>query len=148
MLALFAARLEKSILHDTVAIYVRSGNELLPRYVKGESFANILLAANSLGQGLSGWVAENDQPMVNGNPAVESGYLGDPSKVTSLRSALAVPLRSREQVVGVLTLYQLRTDAFTQDHKKILLTISEKVSTVIENALKCERFRKRPVRMT
>ena len=27
------------------------------------------------GQGLSGWVAETGKPIVNGNPAVETGYL-------------------------------------------------------------------------
>jgi diguanylate cyclase (GGDEF)-like protein/putative nucleotidyltransferase with HDIG domain len=138
-LALLSARLEKSILHDTAAIYIRDGDELIPRYVKGESFRLFSSLRIPLGQGLSGWVAENDQPILNGNPAVESGYLNDPTKATPLRSAIAVPLRSREQVVGVLTLYQLQADAFTVDHKRILLNISEKVGTVIENALEFER---------
>jgi transcriptional regulator with GAF, ATPase, and Fis domain len=138
-LALLAARLEKSIVHDTVAIYIRSKDELIPRYVKGESFRLFSSLRIPVGQGLSGWVAENDQPILNGNPAVESGYLNDPTKVTPLRSAIAVPLRCREQVVGVLTLYQLQADAFTVDHKRILLNISEKVGTVVENALKFEQ---------
>jgi diguanylate cyclase (GGDEF)-like protein len=83
-------------------------------------------------------VAENNQAIVNGNPAVESGYLNDPSKVTPLRSAIAVPLVCREQVVGVLTLYQLQVDAFTLDHRRILQNISAKVGVVIENALRFE----------
>ena len=75
---------------------------------------------------------------MNGNPAVESGYLNDATKVTPLRSAIAVPLVCREQVVGVLTLYQLQADAFTLDHRRILQNISAKVGVVIENALRFE----------
>ena len=39
----------------------------------------------------------------------------------------------------MLTLYQLQADAFTSDHKRILLNISAKAGTVIENALKFEQ---------
>jgi diguanylate cyclase (GGDEF)-like protein/putative nucleotidyltransferase with HDIG domain len=138
-LALLAIRLEESIAYDSVAIYVREKNELVPKYVKGEGSRLFSSLRIPVGQGLSGWVAENNLPIVNGNPAVECGYLNDPSKVTLLRSAIAVPLRCRDQVVGVLTLYQLQPDAFTVDHKRILLNISAKAGAVIENAVKFEQ---------
>jgi diguanylate cyclase (GGDEF)-like protein/putative nucleotidyltransferase with HDIG domain len=137
-LALLAVRLGKAIPHDAVVIWVRSHGELIPRHVKGESYRLFSSLRIPLGQGLSGWVAENNQAIVNGNPAVESGYLNDPSRVTPLRSAIAVPLVCREQVVGVLTLYQLQADAFTLDHRRILQNISAKVGVVIENALRFE----------
>jgi len=137
-LALLAVRLAKSIPHDAVVIYIRQKEELIPRYAKGESFRLFSSLRIPVGQGLSGWVAENHRAIVNGNPAVESGYLCDPSKVTALRSAIAVPLQGRDSVVGVLTLYQLQADAFTLDHRRILLNISAKVGMVVENALKFE----------
>jgi diguanylate cyclase (GGDEF)-like protein/putative nucleotidyltransferase with HDIG domain len=137
-LALLAVRLGKAIPHDAVVIWVRNHNELIPRHVKGESYRLFSSLRIPLGQGLSGWVAENNQPIVNGNPAVETGYLNDPTKVTPLRSAIAVPLLCREQVVGVLTLYQLQPDAFALDHRRILQNISAKVGVVIENALRFE----------
>jgi diguanylate cyclase (GGDEF)-like protein/putative nucleotidyltransferase with HDIG domain len=137
-LAMLAVRLAKSIPHDAVVIWVRRRDELVPRYVKGESFRLFSYLRIPIGQGLSGWAAENHRPIVNGNPAVESGYLDDPTKVTALRSAIAVPLQGRDEVVGVLTLYRLQADAFTLDHRRILLNISPKVGVVIENALKFE----------
>ena len=137
-LALLGVRLGKAIPHDAVVIWVRHEGGLLPRHVKGESYRLFSSLNIPLGQGLSGWVAENNQPIVNGNPVVESGYLNDPTKVTPLRSAIAVPLVCREQVVGVLTLYQLQPDAFTLDHRRILQNISAKVGVVIENALRFE----------
>ena len=137
-MALLAVRLAKSIPHDAVVIYVREQDELVPRYAKGESSRLFSSLRIPVGQGLSGWVAENHRPIVNGNPAVESGYLADPTKVTALRSAIAVPLQGRDGVVGVLTLYQMQADAFTLDHRRILLNISGKVGVVVENALKFE----------
>jgi len=137
-LALLAVRLAKSIPHDAVVIYIRQQEELIPRYVKGESFRLFSSLRIPIGQGLSGWVAENHRPILNGNPAVESGYLADPTKVTPLRSAIAVPLQGRDRVVGVLTLYRLQPDAFTLDHRRILLNISAKVGVVVENALTFE----------
>jgi diguanylate cyclase (GGDEF)-like protein len=134
-LALLAVRLEKTIHHDTVVIYIRQGNELIPSFVKGESFRLFSSLRIPIGQGISGWVAENDRVIVNGNPAVEAGYLNDPRKVTPLRSAIAVPLRGRDQVIGVLSLYHLGGDAFTPDHRRILVNISPKVGLVIENSL-------------
>src|SRR5208283_3322790 len=73
-LALLAVRLAKSIPHDAVVIWIRHQDELVPRYVKGESFRLFSSLRIPIGQGLSGWVAENHLPIVNGNPAVESGY--------------------------------------------------------------------------
>ena len=134
-LALLAVRLDKTIHHDTVVIYIRQGNELIPSFVKGESFRLFSSLRIPVGQGISGWVAENDRVIVNGNPAVEAGYLNDPRKVTPLRSAIAVPLRGREQVIGVLALYHLSGEAFTADHRRILVNISPKVGLVIENSL-------------
>ena len=55
---------------------------------------------------------------------------------TQLHSALAVPLEGINGFVGVLTLYQVEPNAFTNDHLRILQVINSKVAQFIENALK------------
>jgi diguanylate cyclase (GGDEF)-like protein len=89
-----------------------------------------------VGTGLCGWVAQNSKPIVNGNPAVEHGFIQDPKNPTELRSALAVPLEGMTGLVGVLALYQHDADAFSSDHLRILQVITSKVALFIENALK------------
>jgi diguanylate cyclase (GGDEF)-like protein len=91
------------------------------------------------GEGLCGWVAEHRKPIVNGNPEVEAGYLSDPEKFTTLRSALAVPLEGLNGVVGVLAMYHSDRDAFTADHLRILLAISSKIALSVENALRYQQ---------
>ena len=41
---------------------------LMPEYVNGENFRLFSSLEIPLGQGLSGWVAENRKPIINGNP--------------------------------------------------------------------------------
>jgi diguanylate cyclase (GGDEF)-like protein len=137
-LALLAVRLGKMIPHDAAVIYIRQEDELAPQYVKGESYRLFSSLRIPVGQGLSGWVVENDLPILNGNPAVEPGYLNDPQKITSLRSAVSVPLSGQNGPIGALTLYHLKPDAFDQDHLRILLAIRSKAGVAIENSL---RFR-------
>lgn len=138
-LALLAVRLERLVEHNAVVLYLRDGQCLVPRFVKGESFRFFSGLRIPVGEGLSGWVAENDRVIVNGNPAVESGYLQDERRVTALRSAISVPLWGRHEIVGVLTLYHLKADAFTQDHKRVLCAINRKAGLAIENSLSFEK---------
>jgi diguanylate cyclase (GGDEF)-like protein/putative nucleotidyltransferase with HDIG domain len=138
-LSLLAIRLKRMIPYDALAIYVPHGNILKAEYASGENFRLFSALEIPMGQGLSGWVAENHKPILNGNPSVEPGYLNDETKFTTMRSAVAIPLVGLSGVVSVLTLYRAERDAFTKDHLRILLAIGAKVALSIENALKYEQ---------
>ena len=138
-LSLLAIRLKRMIPYDSLAIYVMRDGKLKAEYVNGENFRLFSALEIPLGQGLSGWVAENRKPIINGNPSVEPGYLNDETKFTTMRSALAVPLVGLNGTVSVLTLYHSERDAFSKDHLRILLAIVPKVALSIENALKYQQ---------
>ncbi len=135
-LSLLAARLKPMIPFDTAAIYVRRQDRLKAEFVHGEECQQFSSLEIPIGHGLSGWVAENRRPIINGNPSVEHGYLHDPGKGSRLRSALSVPLEGVTGVAGVLTLYHAAADAFTRDHLRILQAISSKAGLAIENAVR------------
>ena len=138
-LSVFSVKLKRLVPYDAIAIYVKRVDELIPEYVNGDNFRLFSSLRIPLGLGLSGWVAQNRKPIINGNPSVEPGYLNDPTKFSTLRSAMAIPLEGLSGVVGVLTLYHAELDAFTSDHLRILLAISSKMALAIENALKYEQ---------
>jgi diguanylate cyclase (GGDEF)-like protein/putative nucleotidyltransferase with HDIG domain len=135
-LSVVGVRLKRLIPYDAIAVYIVRDGSLVPEYVNGEDFRLFSSLRIPIGQGLSGWVAEREKSILNGNPSVECGYLKDPQKFSIMRSALAVPLEGLNGTVGVLTLYRLDKDAFSRDNLRILLAISSKVSLSIENALK------------
>ena len=138
-LSVFSVKLRSLVPYDAIAIYVRRIDEFIPEYVNGDNFRLFSSLRIPVGQGLSGWVAHNKKPIINGNPSVEPGYLNDPTKFSTLRSALAIPLEGLAGVVGVLALYRGERDAFTSDHLRILLAISSKMALAIENAVKYQQ---------
>jgi diguanylate cyclase (GGDEF)-like protein/putative nucleotidyltransferase with HDIG domain len=138
-LSVFSVKLKPMVPYDAIAIYIKREAELIPEYVNGDNYRLFSSLRIPIGQGLSGWVAHNRKPIINGNPSVEPGYLNDPSKFSTLRSALAVPLEGISGVIGVLALYRGERDAFTSDHLRILLAVSGKMALSIENALKYQQ---------
>ena len=135
-LSVLSVRLKRIIPYDSIAIYCKKEDRLVPEFVTGDNFRLFSSLQIPMGQGLSGWVAQNRKAIVNGNPSVEPGYLADDTKFSTLRSALAVPLEGLQGVLGVLSLYHSEKDAFTNDHLRILLAIASKLGLSIENALK------------
>ena len=136
---MLAQRLKRIAQYDSMAIYAVREGKLLCQFVTGENFRLFRSLEIPVGQGLSGWVAESQQPILNGNPSVEPGYLNDPSKFSTLRSALAVPLlNDKQRVVGVLSLYASGRDFFTSDHLRLLQSISGKLAQCMVNAMKYE----------
>ena len=138
-LSLLAIRLKRIIPYDTLAIYVPRDNVLKPEYVSGDNFRLFSALQIPIGQGVSGWVAENRKFILNGNPAVEPGYPADETRFTPMRSALSVPLPGLSGLVSVVTMYHSEREAFTKDHLRILMAIATQVGHSIENALKYEQ---------
>lgn len=138
-LSVVAVRLKAMIPHDSIGFFVCQDGMLIPEYFHGvdyELFGSIRIP---VGQGLSGWVARNEKPVINGNPAAETAHLGIASRVTTLQSALSVPLRGSDRVAGVLTLYRREKNCFTKDHLRMLLAASSKLGVSVENALQFEK---------
>jgi diguanylate cyclase (GGDEF)-like protein/putative nucleotidyltransferase with HDIG domain len=135
-LSMLVVRLKRLVPFDSMAVYLVKDETLIPEFVSGDNFRLFASLKIPLGQGLSGWVAHNNKPILNGNPSVEPGYLNDPTKYSTLRSALAVPLEGSSGVIAVLALYRAQTGGFTKDHLRILLAIASKLGFIIENSLK------------
>jgi diguanylate cyclase (GGDEF)-like protein/putative nucleotidyltransferase with HDIG domain len=141
-LSLLGAHLKDMVPHDSLVIYIVEGDTLVPQHVSGIDGGLFVSMRIPLGQGLSGWVAENRKPIINGNPLVEPGYLRDPRQFSVLMSATAVPLVGTRGVVGVLTLYSRVKDGFTRDHLRLLNAVSSKAAITIEHALELTEARR------
>ncbi|HUS05847.1 MAG TPA: HD domain-containing phosphohydrolase [Bryobacteraceae bacterium] len=136
-LSVFDVRLKRMIPFDALAFYFLQEDKLVPGYVSGDNYRLFSSLRIPIGQGLSGWVAENRMPIINGNPSVEPGYLNDPSVFSTLRSALSLPLEGTAGVIGVLSLYHEGRDAFTKQHLRLLESIMPKLALSVETA--CRR---------
>ena len=135
-LSLVALRLRKLVPYDSIVAFVQRDDVLVPEFVSGENSRLFSSLVIPVGTGLCGWVAQNVRPIVNGNPAVETGFGEAHGIYMEPRSALAVPLEGITGMVGVLALYRAEADAFTSEHLRILQVVTARVALFIENALK------------
>jgi len=128
--------LKRAIPYELMALYAREGDHLVPEYLDGEGYSLFASLEIPLGMGLSGWVAENGKSIINGNPSVEPGYLNDPTKFSTLRSALAVPLENGGGVTAVLSLYAREPNAFTREHLQMLHSFGSRLSRALDATAK------------
>jgi putative nucleotidyltransferase with HDIG domain len=96
-------------------------DQLVAEHVSGEAAYLVRDLRIARGDRLSGWVAANQQPIMNSDPMLD---LGEISKATTppLRTSLSVPLLAGGELVGVLTLYSA-TERFNDDHRQLLETV-------------------------
>ena len=134
ILSRLAEQLKRLVPFDAIAVYVLRDDCLVPAFASGKNFPVFASLRIPISVGLSGWVAHNRKPILNGNPTMEPGYFNGPDN-SPLYSALSVPLEGSDEVVGVLTLYHAAADAYTSDHLRILMAINSRVGLAIENAL-------------
>ena len=124
-----------------MAVYCPKNEVLAAEFVSGENFRLFSSLKIPHGEGLSGWVAENHKAILNGNPSVEPGYLNDPTKYSTLRSALAVPVEGAAGVAAVLALYRAAQDSFTSDDQLAVEAITAGLGVVLERAAKLKASR-------
>ena len=140
-LAVIALRLKQTVPFDAIAFFACGDGALRPEFVIGDDHRALVSLSVPIGQGLTGWVAETGKPILNGNPTVEPGYTG------GLRSAVALPLVHRLQIVGVLAVYRSPQDAFTADELAYLSPLSRTVgSLLVESAYEHAASEKSPFR--
>jgi putative nucleotidyltransferase with HDIG domain len=132
LMQLLRAQLPGVVPYDAMILSLSRAEQLEPEIWDGESFLNYKPASVRFGAGLSGWVAENNRSIVNGNPSVEPGYVENPSAFRDLSAALAVPLVVDSGFLGVLTLYRKDGAGFSMASHDVLSALAGKLARAVE----------------
>jgi putative nucleotidyltransferase with HDIG domain len=134
--SLLAVRLRRLVPHEAMAVYCPKEGGLIPEFASGENAGRFSTLGIPLGEGLSGWVAQNHKSILNGNPSVEPGYRNDPTQNSTLGSALAVPIEGASRLTAVLAVYRAGQDAFTAQDLRTVEAMGVEIGRAIENAAK------------
>ncbi|WP_321477849.1 HD domain-containing phosphohydrolase [uncultured Paludibaculum sp.] len=135
-LSAISRRFRRQIPFDTLVLYLCKEQRLEASFIDGENFTLFSGLSIAKGEGLSAGVAERRKPLLNGDPATEPFGGRSPEKAARLRSAMAVPLEGPHGVVGVLTFYAEKREAFTQSQLGLLLALTPKLAVTVENSLR------------
>lgn len=92
-----------------------------------------------LGKGVTGQVAETGQPMRIGNVNQLENYLKVDERISS---ELAVPIKIKDRVLGVINAESVKPDAFTLDDERLLTTLAGQLATAIEHMRKSQTERR------
>jgi diguanylate cyclase (GGDEF)-like protein/putative nucleotidyltransferase with HDIG domain len=121
-------------------VYDAVADELVAAHAAGENAAHFIGIRVPRGQRLTGWVAANKQTILNSDPMLDLGEVARALR-PRLRSCLSTPLLSGDSLVGVLTVYSVHKDAFTEDHRRIIEVVGRQVSQTVKHAIDFERER-------
>ena len=90
-----------------------------------------------MGQGIAGWVAEKGQPLLVPDARSDPRWYPDVDANTEFetRSILCVPMKAKDEIIGVIELLNpLDGRQFTQEDQGLLESISTSAVIAIENA--------------
>lgn len=89
------------------------------------------------GEGMAGWVAERGETLIL--PTIPSDQTPGANVGFEVRSAICIPLRSRFRTLGVIQLFNLPDDNFSDYAISFLLVLCDFAAIAIENANAFER---------
>src|ERR1700727_1643710 len=84
-----------------------------------------------LGEGVTGQAAQSRQAVLVDDVTKDPAYI---SAVPNVRSELAVPLITKNRVIGVIDLEAQDPGYFNEEHSRLLTLVASRIASVIENA--------------
>lgn len=90
----------------------------------------------SVNQGIAGWVVRHGEPALVNDVQADARWYAQADSTTGFttRSILALPLKTRDKVVGVIELINKLRGTFSQKDLQLLDSISNSIAGAIENA--------------
>lgn len=98
-----------------------------------------------LGHGICGTAAALRQPVRVSNVQLDPRYIRGSAEFTGgveMRSELAVPLVTKDRLIGAIDLESTEYNAFSEEHEQMLSTLASYIAIALENSLLYEQVRK------
>lgn len=120
-------------------------NELVFEVATGEKGQQIKEMRLAMGQGVAGWVAQNQRPIIVPDTSKDQRFFKGLDQRTGFRtrSIIATPLVSRGRLIGVVEIINKLGDAtFDEKDLGLLQTLTDHAAIAIENARLYEKARR------
>jgi len=95
-------------------------------------------------EGIAGWVAHTGQPLVVGDVSKDPRYI---KAMGECKSEVAIPLKLKDRVIGVLDAESDRFFAFTQKDVRLLSQLASQIAIAIENSRLFQEEKKRSLQL-
>jgi serine phosphatase RsbU (regulator of sigma subunit)/putative methionine-R-sulfoxide reductase with GAF domain len=131
------------LIHDRfdylyVHLFSVHGNRRLIQYQAGSGTRSKDLFGYTLSlddpRGIIPWVARGGKTLLANDVRSDERYRPSPLPPEDTNSELCVPLRYREEVIGILDIQSDKRNAFTEDDRLIFEAVADNIATAIHNA--------------
>jgi GAF domain-containing protein/ligand-binding sensor domain-containing protein len=136
LLVEIVALIQDSFKYDIVEIGLAEGERLVFRAgMHRESRSSFQSFSVLIGQeGVTGEVAATGEPLLVPDVRQDKRYLHFTDTGFETLSELAVPIKTKERIVGVLNVQSALLDAFDESDLAVLQALADQAATAIENA--------------
>ncbi len=118
--------------------------ELIIRAARGVREDHEFYRPLKLGEGLAGKAAQSESVLVSADLSRDGrSTLREHAREGGLQAAIAAPLITRGQMVGVLNLYRRSALAFSEDDQRLVTALANSAAVAIENARLYEETQER-----
>jgi len=125
----------------SIMIYNPETSLLETRASYGLEAEYALNAKTRMGQGIAGWVAQQQQGVMLGPDASNDSFGQHYKSNRNITSALSLPLRVGDRCVGVLNVNRINhPEPYREHHREMLRMFAEHVGAVIDRAEVMERL--------
>jgi GAF domain-containing protein len=120
------------------ALFLIDANGRVTRHLLAKADTPAQEARAFVGQaiatGLENWAIQNRQVARAADTRNDFRWENSPTQDASVRSAMAIPLVSREAIVGVVTLMHSSPGHFSDEHERLLTAAADQVAVALDNA--------------
>jgi GAF domain-containing protein len=138
LLEQMARLIQESFGYEHVGIGLIEGDEVISKAETGayaDAYHSIRI---KLGQGSWGWVAANGKSLLSADVTQNPHFHPIPG-AEAIRSHLCVPLKSKDEVIGVLSAASNRLNAFDESDLIVFQSLAHQAAVAVENILYYER---------
>jgi HD-GYP domain-containing protein (c-di-GMP phosphodiesterase class II) len=136
---------KRAIEAATRLVDTETGSLLLLDRETGELYFEVALGDKGLklneirlekGQGIAGWVAMHEEPVIIHDVNSDPRFYGDADKKSEFvtKDMLCVPVRTKDRTIGVLQAINKRDGRFDDNDLEMLGTLANQVAVAVENA--------------
>ncbi len=120
---------------DTCAVYLYDEPKgyATPAHVVGQYADLIKTRTIAPGEGVTGFALANRSPVNKLHPNLD--FVDFPLPGTAFRSMAALPLFKDDVLIGALSVYSAELDQYTDDHMRMLETVTRLASDALTNAM-------------
>jgi diguanylate cyclase (GGDEF)-like protein/putative nucleotidyltransferase with HDIG domain len=143
-LRIICTKLQSVVPFTSGVVYLKNKktDTIYPAMVIGEYTEQLSRSWISLGEGLTGYAIAFSQQVVNADPALDFQHLTYLERPHQLVNGMVFPLKVKEDTLGAIALYSSDGVScfFTDDHVRLMETVSERAAVSIQNAMSFEYY--------